>query len=234
MDAITIEYRRNPLAVTWFALIWIAMALLWVRPASADIFFWQDENGVIHFSNQDTPPTATLYMREPEPAPASASPTPATGPEVSGEQVQVQAELERTRQKLEKALERVEDLTDKIRDSQQEAAVSAALAQQAAQISVASTVQTAQEPEYVVQDRLVFVTPAHPLLRRHNGRHHGHSRFKRPGIRLHNTPAIQNRFKHPGHFGHVKIIVPGGIRPDQGPVYPVPFRNRIPKAYGIR
>ena len=37
-----------------------------VSTAGADIYAWTDENGVKHFTNQEPPKQATLFMRTPE------------------------------------------------------------------------------------------------------------------------------------------------------------------------
>jgi len=64
MKAIATYQKGRRLMAVWLSTLWIAAVLLTAASARADIYFWEDSEGVIHFSNQDAPPKASLYMRE--------------------------------------------------------------------------------------------------------------------------------------------------------------------------
>ena len=104
-----------------------------VRPAAADIYYWTDARGVIHFSNRTAPADAHVYIVERQPAAGEQAETPnmaanptAPPPSPSADQ------LVEANRKLEKALEQVKALSAQLDRSRREARAAAEEARQAA------------------------------------------------------------------------------------------------------
>ncbi len=236
----TIAYQRTVILNAlwrWFLLL-MAVAMFTTPTVRADIYFWTDPQGVIHFSNQNAPPKAALYMKEPQRVAAPTAPDPESQPITAAEE-RIQARLEQTSRQLEQALEKVDELTEKVRDSQQEAAVAAAVAQQAAQFSAISAAQSNAEPVYEVRDRVVYyAAPYYHLPRHHKGLHHAghkykHHKFNRHKFKHHKFKSHHGKFGHKGHIVHNKFrhkrhtnFHYKGLSTHRG--------HRIPKMYGIR
>lgn len=113
-------------------LILLTVTVGWVSAdsAQADIYFWKDAEGIIHFSNHNPPSTAEFYMVEHAPAKNTASePENKTALQ---KQDPLQARLEDANRKLEKALDKVDALTDKVEQARREARDAAETARRAA------------------------------------------------------------------------------------------------------
>lgn len=153
---------RSPTHTAWIVWMVLANAISgWTAPpARADIFFWQDADGVIHFSNTSAPPEADLYMVERN-SPASPAP-PEESANAAAEKkrdAEVKARLEEANRKLQKALEKVDDLSDQVRQTQRQAKEAA----QAAQKAAAEAEQAREENS---GNGIVYAVPYRP--------HHGH------------------------------------------------------------
>ncbi len=109
-------------------LITVASAWILIGTAQADIYSWTDANGVIHFTNYAPPPQAEYYMQEhkfteaPESEPADS---------VAERKDALQKQLEDANRKLEKALDKVADLSDMVEKTRIEARIAAEAARRA-------------------------------------------------------------------------------------------------------
>ncbi len=239
----------------WLATLWIAAALLTATSARADIYFWEDTDGVIHFSNQDAPPNASLYMREivtPDPPETAEVQTEANREALSRElarkQARTQQRLEEANDKLNEALERVDDLTESVSRSRAQAAAAAEAARQAE-----LDAQAARDHQYDNKRRVIVHSvpyrPYDPYRKYDKDRHHYKDRhYKYKKDRKYGKHRIKDRHslhrKHDKQFSRdsrskhridkyksrrhnpYKYSIPKPILP--------PEKHRIPKAYGIR
>ncbi|MEJ2154905.1 MAG: DUF4124 domain-containing protein [Desulfobacteraceae bacterium] len=238
MSAIAIPQKSIRLATVWLSALWIATGLLAATSARADIYFWQDAAGTIHFSNQDAPADASLYMREiARPAKPEASDQKVEkdddqlAKELARRQAQTQQRLDEANRRLDRALEKVDNLTESVARSQARAEAAAEAARQAEQ-EAAAAVNSRDE----VRERAIVY--AAPYRYHYKDRSYGHRRHKTTGRHSrhlnrakkfrpqhHRNHSELERFK--GHRGKAaKHRIPGPILP------PEPYR--IPKAYGIR
>ncbi len=240
MKRILIQSYDHRRWMIWVSSLWMAAALLAVPAAQADIYFWQDEQGVIHFSNQDAPPNASLYMREP--VAVAASPVAESVKSSAAAENALAAKLEQTNRQLSRALERVDELTEKVKDSEQAAAAAAAAAQQAARQASDNAVRTDPAPTYEKRPHVVYYAapgihrPAkyrrgyHTPPHKHRYRHHTpphHSHYRHDRIKRHHRLSHHGNFRRPVNQRH-------RIHMHQQPKWPVPHRKWIPKAYGVR
>lgn len=244
MKAIAIHQTGMRLMTGLFSALWIAAALLAAASAHADIYFWEDRDGVIHFSNQDAPPEASLYMREiAPPVPPDTSEiqpeidTEALAKELARKQALTQQRLEEANRKLDDALDRVDDLTESVSRSKAQAVAAAEAARQA-------ELEARAARDYQTDDKkrvIVHAVPYRPYksYRRHNKEyrynHRKHKFNNRHARHLHHDKKFSlthNRGKsridkfRAHRKNHYRYQIPGPILP--------PAENRIPKAYGIR
>ena len=244
MRAIATNQNGRRRIAVWISTLWIAAALLAAATARADIYFWEDGEGVIHFSNQDAPPKASLYMREfatPDPPePTEIKPETdrdAMAGEVDRRQALTQQRLEEASGKLKEALERVDVLTESVARSRVQAAEAADAARQAELDAEAASSYRSDIKERVIvhtapyraydpyrhryKDRK-FKYRNHKFKNRHS-RYLNHEKKIRP--RHHRGKSKIDRLKR-HRRGEYDPGIPGPILP--------PERTRIPKAYGIR
>lgn len=234
MKKITMWINRKKVALAVAVTLGIAGTLAAVDTPRADIYSWQDEEGTIHFSNQAAPPGAELYMREPVP-PARVEQTDAANGQVSRQvdieavrrQVRNEMRLEEANRKLGDALNRIDNLTEKVSRSQAAAAAAGEVARQTA-AAVATAAPPADDHRYDVRAPVVILsTPHWKGHRKHGKRPHHADNFKSDGKK----PTVQWR-------RHSKVGKSEGLwRPL--PSQPrnralSPQRSFIPKAYGIR
>ncbi len=102
-------------------LLWgVVAALMMVGPVSADVYYWRDEKGVLHFSNREKPPSgATLYLPEPpprEPLPVEPEPEPEPEP-LEPDASQLEEALEETNRRLDDIVDKLDDVTGRIEQS---------------------------------------------------------------------------------------------------------------------
>lgn len=231
-----------------FAAVWMAAALMAISVARADIYSWQDDEGVIYFSNQSAPPTAALYMREPEPGPQTQSTEDNQSQnrstidrETIRRQVRTEVKLEEANRKLNQALDRVEELTAQVAQSRAQAEAAAETARQAA-VTAENEAQTAKQYQSNVKERIIIHTaPYHRPYKKHGAYKKHRTGYRKPydygypkrhdGAKRH-TPHIIYQLNHhrplnhrQSHIHTFRINIPRPI---------IPERSEIPKAYGIR
>ncbi|MGD9365644.1 MAG: DUF4124 domain-containing protein [Desulfobacteraceae bacterium] len=225
------------------AAIWMAVTFMAISVAQADIYSWQDDEGVIHFSNQTAPPTAALYMREPEPGPQTLSTEnnqshrrSTIDSEAIRRQAKTEVQLEEANRKLNQALDRVEELTAEVAQSRAQAEAAAETARQAA-ITAENEAQAAMQIQSSAKE-LIIIHPA-PYHRRYKKlgtdkrfRKPYHYNLKRYDRVKRHTPHSIYSLKHhrplKHHRAHVHTFATNIPRPI------IPERSEIPKAYGIR
>ncbi len=227
----------------WFSMFWITSILLTAGAARADIYFWEDRQGVIHFSNEAAPPEASLYMREiPTPPAPEPTETPveadreASARELARKQAQTQKRLEEANRKLNDALERVDALTDSVARSRARAEAAADAARQAELEARAARDYQSDDRERVT----VYAVPyrpykSHHQYKRHGNNHRNHKYERHRSRPLHRDKSVTSRHirsrsgieKSKTHRrSHFRYNIPGPVLPPDG--------HRIPKAYGIR
>jgi hypothetical protein len=114
--------RSNRISCGRLLVLVVMVALVMVGPVAADVYYWKDDKGVIHFSNQEQPPPgATLYLVEPpprEPLPVESEPEPE--PELSDQEPEAVEEPEPDASEIEETLEdtrrRLDEIEDKLDD----------------------------------------------------------------------------------------------------------------------
>jgi len=237
METVTISKREPAARLTWFSILLMTAALMTMASAArADIYFWQDDEGVIHFSNQDVPPQAGLYMREPAPSPPAV-----VGEENSGtqdrtgfeaeavrRQMRTERKLEEANRKLNTALDKVAELTDKAEQSQARADAAAEKARLAAIEAEQQAAAVADEHE---TDHRFFVYTApygHHYQKR--GAH-----YRKPYYIKQNRKLIPKKHPRPSKTTKPNHLNANRRHSRSGalPLLP-PERNYIPSAYGIR
>lgn len=232
----TIAWMEHKFLVS--AAVWMAAAFMAMAVARADIYAWQDDEGVIHFSNQTAPPTAALYMREPEPGPQMPSTEDiqsqtrsAPDREALRRQLRTEVKLEETSRKLDQALDRVEELTAEVAQSRAQAEAAAETAGRAA-IRAENEAQAAMPYQSNAKERIIIRTA--PYHRRHKKPGAG-KKYRRPyaydyhrghdGAKGHTPHIIYSLNHHQAHVHPFRTNIPRPI---------IPERSNIPKAYGIR
>lgn len=227
---------------SWLTAVWMAVTFMAIPVAQADIYSWQDDEGVIHYSNQTPPPTAALYMREPEPGPQTLSTEDnqshsrsTIDSEAIRRQVRTEVQLEEANRKLNQALDRVEELTAEVAQSRAYAEAAAETAMQAA-ITAENEAQAAKQYQSKAKERIIIHTaPHHRYYKRrivhkkestayrkpyHYGYHKRHARAKKQTPHL-----IYQLNQQRSHVHTLRLNIPKPI---------IPERSDIPKAYGIR
>lgn len=226
----------------WFTAVWMTAAFMAISVAQADIYSWQDEEGVIHYSNQSAPQKAALYMREPEPGPQIQSTEDNQSQnrstidrETIRRQVRAEVQLEEANRKLNQALDRVEELTAQVAQSRAQAEAAAQTARQAA-VTAENEAQAAKHYQSNVEDRIIIHTaPYHRHYKNNDASkkhrtgypkpyqyryHKRHDRAKR-----HTPHIIYPLNQRRSHVYTFRTNIPRPI---------IPERSDIPKAYGIR
>lgn len=115
-----------------YGLMWVFLpVLVLAAPVGADIYFWKDDDGVLHFSNRQAPPEAEFYMAAPPPRPHPVvAETQALQEPPAPSKPDALAEANR---RLGKALEKVDKLTDTVEQIRREAQAAAISSRQAAE-----------------------------------------------------------------------------------------------------
>lgn len=112
-----------------FGLLMIWGCIVCLTPVRADIYYWTDGDGVIHFSNHNPPAEAHFFMVEQPPSETASNETES---EVAlPKRDPLAAKLAEANRKLEEALSKVDDLAKKVDQSSQEARKAADAAQRA-------------------------------------------------------------------------------------------------------
>lgn len=117
------------MATLMFGLMMISGYLIGVPHARADIYYWTDVNGVIHFSNHNPPPEAEFFMVEQSRSDHHRTESETADGDVKSDPLKDQ--LEEANRKLEKALGKMDDLTEEVEKSRREARNAADAARQA-------------------------------------------------------------------------------------------------------
>lgn len=248
MAALIIAIESMQTKFYWFTAVWMAVTFMSISVARADIYSWQDGEGVIHFSNQTAPPAASLYMREPEPGPQIQSTEDIQSQnrstmdrEAIRRQVRAEVRLEEANRKLNQALDRVEELTAQVAQSRAQADAAAETARQAA-ITAENEAQAAKQYQSNVKERIIIHTaPHHRQYQRHDahkkegtgyrkpyryGYHERNARAKRHPPHIIYSPDQHRPLNHQrSHVHTLRLNIPRPI---------IPERADIPKAYGIR
>jgi hypothetical protein len=122
-----IQRSRERSKISWgWLLLWVIMAaLMMAGPVMADVYYWKDDKGVMHFSNQEQPPPgATLYLVEPppreplpvepEPEPEPLDQEPESVEEPEPDASEIQETLDETRRKLDDIEDKLDDVTGRV------------------------------------------------------------------------------------------------------------------------
>ena len=146
------HYMHGNKAGIMFALLTILGCIVCSTPVRADIYFWTDSGGVIHFSNHNPPPEAQFFMVE---QPADENPVhETTAAPVLSKRDPLQDQLTEANRKLEKALDKVDDLTEKVEQTRRDARNAADAAQRAqAEAKIANESRTERTVVYAVPYR---------------------------------------------------------------------------------
>jgi hypothetical protein len=237
MKTITVWINRRKLALAVVVTTSLIGTLIPVDPSGADIYSWQDEDGVIHFSNQVAPPGAELYMREPvtsgrvEQTESTSNHVPQqVDIETIRRQVRNEMRLEEANRKLGDALSRIDDLTEEVSRSQAAAAAAGEVARQTAAAVATAAAPADDHRDYRSDFRepvVILSTPYWKDHRRHGKRPHTSDHLKPGGKK----PPVQWR-RHSKAGKSERLWSP---LPNQGRNRALsPQRSFIPKAYGIR
>jgi paraquat-inducible protein B len=225
-------------------LSWIAAGGFAATSACADIYSWEDSAGVIHYSNQEAPPEAALYMRETAP-PVAAEPietkdennNDAVAKATAHQQAEAQAQIEAVNRKLDRALEKVDDLTETVARSREQAEAAAEAARQAEREAAATSSDQSDIQEPVIVYTVPYHRYGHDRYRHINqGKNHRVQMVTRPRSRSLNP---ETRLKPYTYRANSRIGKITGRRhkPDKyqipGPILP-PEPYHIPAAYGVR
>jgi hypothetical protein len=127
------ERSNNRISCGRLLLLVVMVALVRVGPVAADVYYWKDDKGVIHFSNQEQPPPgATLYLVEPPPQePLPVEPEPESEPELPDQEpeaveepeaaeepepgaTEIEETLEDTRRRLDEIEDQLDDVTGRL------------------------------------------------------------------------------------------------------------------------
>ncbi len=106
----------------------MAIALV-ASPLRADIYCWKDADGTPHFTNYDPPPQAEFCMVEHYPT--EERPSESVDSTDKSKPDPLRAQLEEANRQLKKALNKVDDLTEKVEQTRQEARNATEAAQRA-------------------------------------------------------------------------------------------------------
>lgn len=242
MRTIAKPQRAKGWIAGWLLVSWIAAIGFAATSARADIYSWEDSKGVIHYSNQEVPPEAALYMRETAP-PVNTEPTEIKDENNNGgvaretPRQQAQAQLEEVNHKLNRALEKVDDLTASVDRSRAQAEAAAEAARQAEREAAAASSDQSDTQEQVIVYTVPYRRYGHHNYRYINqgNNHRGHRVTNRHSRRLnlvqdatthaYGAHSKSGQIKRHGHNAY-NYQIPGPILP------PEPYR--IPAAYGVR
>jgi hypothetical protein len=141
---------NNRISCGRLLLLVVMVALVRVGPVAADVYYWKDDKGVIHFSNQEQPPPgATLYLVEPPPQePLPVEPEPESEPELPDQEPEaveepeaaeepepdaseIEETLEDTRRRLDEIEDQLDDVTGRLEQNLWAAQYAAAAASEA-------------------------------------------------------------------------------------------------------
>ena len=97
----------------------ILMSFIWSPIVKANIYTWTDVNNIRHFTNQSPPPGAEIFLRDSDPEPASSSETPEQieKNDLTLENQNLEDRFNDTQEKLSEALEQVNILEERIRNT---------------------------------------------------------------------------------------------------------------------
>lgn len=235
---------RGWLLFGWLLFGWITAGWFAAASARADIYAWEDSEGVIHYSNQEVPPEAALYMREVSP-PANAEPAETndennnskTTMETDRQQALAQEHLEEVNRKLSRALEKVDDLTASVARSKAQAEAATEAAREAEREAAA-----ARDGRSDVQERVIVHAVPYRRYGHHRYRYNNHgNHYQKQKVTRRRSRSLnhEKRFRPHIYRAHSRIEKINGRRhiPNEykipGPILP-PEPYRIPKAYGIR
>jgi hypothetical protein len=243
MRTVTRSQTTKGWVAGWLLFSWIAAGGFAATTAWADIYSWEDSAGVIHYSNQEAPPEAALYMRETAPS-VTAEPNETIDENNDGQvvkasarqQAEAQAQLEAVNRKLDRALEKVDDLNASVARSRAEAEAAADAARQAEREAVA-----ASSEQSVVQEQVIVHAVPYHRYGHHRSLHinQGNNRRVHKVLRRHSPLNPATRFNPYINRADVGIGKITGRRriPDKyqipGPILP-PEPYHIPAAYGVR
>jgi hypothetical protein len=255
MRAIAIPHRQKRLIagwpltgwlqIGWLLMLWITAGWFAANSARADIYSWEDSQGIIHYSNQDAPPEAALYMRETAPPENTEhaeiiddNNSEKVAREAARQQALARENLEEVNHKLSRALDKVDDLTASVARSKAQAEAAAEAARQAER-----EVAAAGSDRSDVQERVIVHTVPYRSYRPHHRYRHenyGNNHLKHKATRQHSRRLThEKRFRPQTSRVHSKIekIRRQRHKPEKyqipGPILP-PEPYRIPAAYGIR
>jgi hypothetical protein len=224
------------------SILWVSAALMTTINARADIYSWQDDQGVIHYSNSDVPHQAILYMKEP------VEVTPAPETEVSRvpnraeldieairQQAKAEARIEEANRKLDHALEKVDELTEKVSLSQARANAAAEAAREAAAIAESKAASANYYQNDVKARVIVHSVPYYPYGYKKHRPHNRRPDYLGPNKKRHSyyNGGGRSKIHKQKHGRHHRIRDRHRIH-RSWPVPVIPERSRIPKAYGIR
>ncbi|MGD8836251.1 MAG: DUF4124 domain-containing protein [Desulfobacteraceae bacterium] len=242
MKTITLSGRKARIKMVGSTILWSSALLMTAITARADIYSWQDEQGVIHYSNYNVPYRANLYLKEP----VRVSPAPETQVDRSPsrselyieairQQAKAEARIEEANRKLDRALDKVDELTRKVSQSQAQADAAADAARQAAADAERQAASVNHYPNDVKERVIVHSTIYYPYGYKKHSPHSRRPNYLVPNKRgqaydniggrsgLHKRKHSRNHRIHDRHRIHRSRPVPV-----------LPARSRIPKAYGIR
>ena len=112
-----------------FGLLMIWGCMVNLTPVQADIYYWTDSGGVIHFSNHNPPAKAQFFMVEQPPSETASNETKSEAALPKRDHLAVK--LAEANRKLEEAISKVDNLTKKVDQSSRDARKAAEAAKQA-------------------------------------------------------------------------------------------------------
>ena len=176
-------------------LLMIWSCIICLTPVQADIYYWTDSDGVIHFSNHNPPAKAQFFMVEQPPDETASNETKSEA--ALPKRDPLAAKLAEANNKLDEALSKVDELAEKVEQSRQDARNAAEAARQAqAEAKLAAEKESERTVVYGVPYRL-----------------RPHKPYPKPGYWKHDTskyPYYHNAENRPHH----RPGAPGG-KPEQ-------------------
>ncbi len=242
MKVITLKRTNVGMSVLGLSVLWIATVLLAATAVRADIYSWQDEQGVIHYSNNNVPPQANLYMKVPK----DTSPPPDTEihkrseriePDIEAIRQQAKAEvrIEEANRKLDRALDKVDELTEKVEESRARARAAEQAANEAAAAAESQAASSGYYGNGVKERVIVHSTPYYPYRYKNHGPHYNKPYYFGPKKYRHGYKNGSGLSKHHYKYKHDRKYKRGRHHLHRSkPIPIIRERSRIPKAYGIR
>jgi len=212
------------LAIVMLALFWC----LWASGLHADIYVWEDEEGVMSFSNYSPPPKAKVFLEEIERPAAEAVQSPALEiaqieKKLIQEQEDIEEKLAETNQNLVLVIEKtealVEDLEERVEEADRRASEAAGYARGVADGLRAAGAERSSPPTTVYVERSDYYPFGVGFVGHRD--FHGKSFFHKA---------------HPGIIGKKSILrdVDSAHRPQfrfsSTTSIPAPRHNALPKA----